>query len=261
MITETTDLREEFGTVRVKNFGEMPACPVHALAEGDRVMWTGGEVDVIVAIDPTASGKSYDMTLRSERSGAESHRRMRATTLVALANVDEVRTRSESVPTPPEAREEASQGPAGTDAPAAAEGAPEAAPVASEGKPRRRRTKDVALTVSDGAREHTITARQRRFLLDLMATPQFAEGASACWLDVLIDELQMAGSAFDNGMRVGAMVSTLREKGMVSVWAEGREDPSTGRVRRVKAMWFTGLGAEVVRALGRELAHPAVAAQ
>ena len=56
MTTETTDLREEFGTIRVRDCGEMPACPVHALVEGDRVMWTGGEVDVIVAIDPTASG-------------------------------------------------------------------------------------------------------------------------------------------------------------------------------------------------------------
>lgn len=258
MTTETTDLREEFGQIRVQHHGEMPACPVHALAEGDRVMWTGGEVDVVVAIDPTASGKSYDMTLRSERSGAESHRRMRASTLVALANVEEVRTRSESVPTPPEADGRASQGAPGAGAREGAESAPEAAPEGREKAPRRR-SRDVALTVSDGAREHTITARQRRFLLDLAATPQFAEGASALWLDVLIDELQMAGSEFDNGMRVGAMVSTLREKGMVSVWAEGREDPSTGRVRRARAMWFTGLGAGVMRALGREVAAPAAA--
>ena len=259
MATETTDLREEFGTIRVQHYGEMPACPVHALAEGDRVMWAGGEVDVIAAIDPTASGRSYDMTLRSERSGAESHRRMRASTLVALANVEELRTRSESVPTPPEAREEAPEPAPGTDAPTDSPSAPEAAPAASEGAPRRRRSRDVALVVSDGAREHTITSRQRRFLLDLAATPQFAEGASALWLDVLIDELQVAGSEFDNGMRVGAMVSTLREKGMVSAWSEGREDPSTGRERRVKAMWFTGLGAGVMRALGREVALPVAA--
>ena len=259
MTAEMTDLREEFGTVRVRRHGEMPACPVHALQEGDRVMWAGGEVDVIVAIDPTASGRSYDMTLRREGSGAEGHRRMRASTLVALANVEEVRTNSESIPASPEAREGASQGAPGAGAREGAESAPEAAPAASEGRPRRHRSRDVALTVSDGAREHTITARQRRFLLDLAATPQLAEGASALWIDIMIDELQVAGSEFDNGMRVGAMVSTLREKGMVSVWAEGREDGVTGRVRQARAMWFTGLGAGVMRALGREVAAPVAA--
>ena len=114
-----------------------------------------------------------------------------------------------------------------------------------EKAPRRRRSKDVAF-------EHegtgvTLTARQCEFLQAASACPCWAEGDGTLWTYVLLDELGM------NGMSFGAMVSTLREKGLLRVWAESREDGATGRPRRVKAMRLTERGEQVLRAAGYRL--------
>ena len=242
MITSTTTTTTN-DTIRIQGVGEMPAIPVHALEKGDRVMWNGGAIDVVERIEYTQSGKSADLTLHREGTGEENRRRVRSTRLVAIANIDEIRTRSESIPVSPEADEKSSEGTSGTEAPTAPSEAEEAAPVASEKTPRRRRSRDVAATVeSPAGGEITVTARQLQFLRELARTPQYEEGASALWTDVLIDEIGMCSRTFTNGMQVGAMVSTLREKGLVEVWSEGREDGMTGRVRRVKAMQFTPAG-------------------
>lgn len=236
-------------TIRIQGVGWVPACPVHALVPGDRVMWNGGVVDVVERIEYTPTGKSADLTLRREGTGEETQRRVRSTRLVAIANIDEIRTRSESIPASPEADEKPSPGAPGTEAPTAPSEAEETAPVAPERAPRRR-SRDVAATVEspDGG-EITVTARQLQFLRELARTPQYAEGASALWTDIMIDEIGMGGSTFDNGMKVGAMVSTLREKGLVEVWPEGREDGMTGRVRRVKAMQFTPTGRTLMESI------------
>lgn len=238
MTTSTTN-----DTIRIQGVGEMPAIPVHALEKGDRVMWNGGAIDVVERIEYTPSGKSADLTLRREGTGEENRRRVRSTRLVAIANIDEIRTRSESIPASPEAEEKPLPGTSGTEAPTAPSEAEETAPVAPEKAPRRR-SRDVAATVESPTtgRAITVTARQLQFLRELARTPQYVEGAPALWTDVLIDEIGMGGSTFTNGMQVGAMVSTLREKGLVEVWSEGREDGMTGRVRRVKAMQFTPAG-------------------
>lgn len=236
-------------TIRIQGVGEMPAIPVHALYRGDRVMWDGGAVDRVEWIKPTPSGKSADLTLRREGTGEESVRRMRATTLVALANIDEIRTRSESIPASPEAEEKPSEDTPGTEAPTAPSRAAETAPVASEKAPRRR-SRDVAATIETTAGDEiTVTTRQMQFLRELARTPQYAEGASALWIDVVIDEIGMESRAFTNGMQVGAMVSTLREKGLVEVWTEGREDGMTGRVRQVKTMQFTPAGKALMESI------------
>ena len=114
-----------------------------------------------------------------------------------------------------------------------------------EKAPRRRRSKDVAF-------EHegtgvTLTARQCEFLQAASGCPCWAEGDGTLWSDVLLDELGM------NGMSFGAMVSTLREKGLLRVWAEEREDGVTGRSLRVKALALTERGERVLRAAGYRL--------
>lgn len=111
--------------------------------------------------------------------------------------------------------------------------------------PRRRRSRDVAF-------EHegtgvTLTARQCEFLQAASGCPCWAEGDGTLWTDVLLDEIGM------NGMSFGAMVSTLREKGLLEVWAESREDGATGRSRKVKAMRLTDAGERVLRAAGYRL--------
>ena len=93
----------------------------------------------------------------------------------------------------------------------------------------------------------TLTARQCEFLQAASGCPCWAEGDGTLWTDVLLDELGM------NGMSFGAMVSTLREKGLLRVWAESREDGATGRSRKVKAVALTDLGERVVRAAGYRL--------
>lgn len=111
--------------------------------------------------------------------------------------------------------------------------------------PRRRRSRDVAF-------EHegtgvTLTARQCGFLQAASGCPCWAGGGGTLWTDVLLDEIGM------NGMSFGAMVSTLREKGLLRVWAESREDGATGRSRKVKAMRLTEKGEQVLRAAGYRL--------
>lgn len=112
-------------------------------------------------------------------------------------------------------------------------------------RPRRRRSRDVAF-------EHegtgvTLTARQCGFLQAASGCPCWAGGGGTLWTDVLLDEMGV------NGMSFGAMVSTLREKGLLEVWAESREDGATGRSRKVKAMRLTDAGEQVLRAAGYRL--------
>lgn len=112
-------------------------------------------------------------------------------------------------------------------------------------RPRRRRSRDVAF-------EHegtgvTLTARQCGFLQAASGCLCWAEGDGTLWTDVLLDEMGVDGMSF------GAMVSTLREKGLIRVWAESREDGATGRSRKVRAMRLTDAGEQVLRAAGYRL--------
>ena len=111
--------------------------------------------------------------------------------------------------------------------------------------PRKRRSRDVAFEHAPSG--VTLTARQCEFLQAASGCPCWAGGDGTMWTDVLLDEIGMGGMSF------GAMVSTLREKGLLRVWAEAREDGVTGRSRRVKAIALTDLGGRVVRAAGYRL--------
>lgn len=122
---------------------------------------------------------------------------------------------------------------------------PAPAPEADGKRPRKRRSRDVAFEHGDTG--VTLTARQCEFLRVASACPCWAGGDGTLWTDVLLDEMGV------NGMSFGAMVSTLREKGLLRVWAEAREDGSTRRPRRVKAIALTDLGERVLRAAGYRL--------
>lgn len=144
---------------------------------------------------------------------------------------------------------EAASGARGDAAPALvpdpAPGADGGATGAREKRPRRRRGRDVAFEHAESG--VTLTARQCEFLQAASHCPCWAGGDGTVWTDVLLDEVGMGGMSF------GAMVSTLREKGLVRVWAEPREDGATGRSRRAKAMALTDLGRRVLRAAGYRL--------
>ena len=69
---------------------------------------------------------------------------------------------------------------------------------------------------------------------------------SSVWVFDVRDTLAMAGMA---GMTVGAMISTLREKGLLRV-VLGEMESMNGRTRREKYVELTETGKKVVKALG-----------
>lgn len=104
---------------------------------------------------------------------------------------------------------------------------------------RTRKSKDIAHE-SNGV---TITAKQADFIKHLPDTSFWENGLdSALWCDVLADEIggQFAGKP----MAVGAMISTLREKGLVSV---GKDLDRKGKP---KFMVLTEVGKQVAKELG-----------
>ena len=112
---------------------------------------------------------------------------------------------------------------------------------------KKRRPRDVAFECEVGGRAVTLTSRQCEFLQAASQCPCWAEGGHGVWTDVLLDECGMDGMSF------GAMVSTLREKHLLEVGRETREDGATGRSRRCKVMRLTRLGEAVLRRAGYRL--------
>ena len=104
---------------------------------------------------------------------------------------------------------------------------------------RTRKSKDIAHE-SNGV---TITAKQADFIKHLPDSSFWGNGLdSALWCDILADEIggQFAGKP----MAVGAMISTLREKGLVSV---GKDLDRKGKP---KFMVLTEIGKQVAKELG-----------
>ena len=71
---------------------------------------------------------------------------------------------------------------------------------------------------------------------------------SSVWTFDVRDTLEMMGMA---GMTVGAMISTLREKGLLCVML-GAVESANGRTRRGKYIELTETGKKVAEALGIE---------
>lgn len=108
-------------------------------------------------------------------------------------------------------------------------------------KPRR--PKDVAFEMDTIEGHITLTAKQVDFIKHLPDTCFWENGLdSAPWCDILADEIggQFAGKP----MTVGAMISTLREKKLVSV---GRDLDRKGKP---KFMTLTAVGRAIAEKLG-----------
>lgn len=114
-------------------------------------------------------------------------------------------------------------------------------------KPARkaRKSKDVAF-------EHegvTLTAKQADFLRELEAAGEDVLGnfLAGWWTDCICDEIggQFAGKP----MAVGAMISTLCEKGLGTRSKESREQGS-GRAKKVTSFCLTDKGRDVWHAMG-----------
>lgn len=111
---------------------------------------------------------------------------------------------------------------------------------------KKRRPKDIAYEYKkDGESVVTLTAKQVDFIKHMPDSDFFDNGLdSTPWCDCFCDEIggQFAGKP----MTVGAMFSTLREKGIIYI--------ETSRVNGKKAKYFgfTELGKTVVRGWGLE---------
>lgn len=108
-----------------------------------------------------------------------------------------------------------------------------------------RRSKDIAWAGDGIVAPHTVTltAKQVDFIHHIPDTNFYESGLeSTPWCDVLTDEIggQFAGKP----MTVGAMISTLREKGLIYV--------GTDRIngRKAKYFGFTELGKAIAKELG-----------
>ena len=104
-------------------------------------------------------------------------------------------------------------------------------------KPRK--SKDIAFDFHG----RTLTAKQVDFLKEMAETSFFEHGEnSSLWCDVLADEIggQFAGKP----MTVGAMISTLKEKDVITV---GKERVN-GHMAKYFA--FTPIGKEMLKELG-----------
>lgn len=108
-------------------------------------------------------------------------------------------------------------------------------------KASKRRSKNIAYTYKSGETEITLTDKQLIFIERMPEDNFFEHGVeSALWIDVYCDTI---ADEF-NAMAVGAMVSTLREKGLINVGVQ--------RINGKKSRYFnfTELGKQVALAIG-----------
>lgn len=108
------------------------------------------------------------------------------------------------------------------------------------GSTTKRRSKDVALEV-EGV---TLTAKQLDFMRHLDDS-DYCNVKTGVWVDFLQEEI--GGQFADKPMTVGAMISTLREKGIIEVRRETRSDGNSVGVK-CRSIHLTELGWKVFEA-------------
>ena len=89
----------------------------------------------------------------------------------------------------------------------------------------------------------TLTDNQRRFIAALVNEPFYTGTDSCIWIDCFLDTLE--ADDVMSRMAAGAMVSTLREKGVIVV-AVGSQPTPSGHTRKSKYFKFTDVGLEVI---------------
>lgn len=104
---------------------------------------------------------------------------------------------------------------------------------------KARKPKDIAYEKGD----LRLTSKQVDFIKHIPDTSFYEDGLdSVLWCDCLCDEI--GGQFKGNPFLCGAMISTLREKGLVTVTRD------TSREGKPKAMAFTEIGKKVAKELG-----------
>ena len=113
---------------------------------------------------------------------------------------------------------------------------------------KTRKSKDIAHEYKDGEVMITLTAKQVDFVLHLSDSSFWTGLSSTLWCDVLCDEI---GGQFEGKpMTIGAMISTLCEKGLAERYKDRMTDEVTGRSRKSTIFQLTEKGKEIAKELG-----------
>lgn len=120
---------------------------------------------------------------------------------------------------------------------------------AKEKAKKTRKSKDIAHEHKDGEVTITLTAKQVDFVLHLSDSCFWERGLdSILWCDVLCDEI---GGQFEGKpMTIGAMISTLCEKGLGIRTKDRLTDATTGKSRKSTTFQLTEKGKEIAKELG-----------
>lgn len=120
---------------------------------------------------------------------------------------------------------------------------------AKEKAKKTRKSKDIAHEHKDGDLTITLTAKQVDFVLHLSDSCFWERGLdSILWCDVLVDEI---GGQFEGKpMTIGAMISTLCEKGLGIRTKDRLTDETTGKSRKSTTFQLTEKGKEIAKELG-----------
>ena len=122
-------------------------------------------------------------------------------------------------------------------------------PETKEKAKKTRKSKDIAHEYKDGEVTSTLTAKQVDFVLHLSDSCFWEKGLdSILWCDVLVDEI---GGQFEGKpLTIGAMISTLCEKGLGIRTKDRLTDQTTGKSRKGTTFQLTEKGKEIAKELG-----------
>lgn len=110
-------------------------------------------------------------------------------------------------------------------------------------KPRTKKVQEGGFEYDDNGTKITLTAKQADFFKHLPDTDFWEDGVnSVIWIDCLCDEI--GGQFASKPMTVGAMISTICEKGLGTRTADRRDG------RKCMSFELTDLGKKVATALG-----------
>lgn len=123
----------------------------------------------------------------------------------------------------------------------------EASPDAEKKERKPRKSKDIAFEDQD--EKVTLTAKQVDFILHLSDSTFWEKGLdSVLWCDVLVDEI--GGQFAEKPMTIGAMISTLCEKGLATRTKDKLTDATTGKSRKGTTFQLTIKGKLIASKVG-----------
>lgn len=84
----SSSTRSYDGKTSLQSVGEVDARKVSNLKPGDILMWNFGSTSQVVKVEPSKTGKTFNVITKSSTSGETYERKMSANTLVGIAEVE-----------------------------------------------------------------------------------------------------------------------------------------------------------------------------